>query len=130
VVGEQPVSDRDQVLNEQRAALGVVLKALKTFQTHNQTMHLPAAITFLRVAADETMSIGEHARMLGVSQPGMSKLLSDLGTTNRRHKPGLDLIETRRTPMNKRRHEAVLTNKGKALAHTLIHDMRRGLRSP
>ncbi|KJC55492.1 hypothetical protein UB31_00490 [Bradyrhizobium sp. LTSP849] len=122
--------ESNRLSDEQRAALDTMQRVLKTLLSHNRTMHLPVAQTFLRVAADEGKSIGEHARMLSITDPGMSKMIADMGELNRRrHKPGLDLVETRRSLISGRRREAFLTYKGRALAHMLIHELRRGPRA-
>jgi DNA-binding MarR family transcriptional regulator len=102
-----------------REAASKCSAVFRCFLAHNATMHLPAALTFLHVASNQGLSVGEYAKMLGVTGGGMSKLLLLLGDGRTPATQGLGLIYQRRNPQNRRRHEVNLTSKGKALMRAL-----------
>jgi|SRR5262245_42633581 len=72
--------------------------------------------TFLMIAANESRSIDEYAEMAKVSKSVMSRLILDIGDATRDHEPGLQWVTARVDPNERRKHEVVLTPKGRILA--------------
>ena len=72
--------------------------------------------TFLLVAADEGRSVGEYAQMADVSKSVMSRQMLDIGDATRSHEPGLGWVTARIDPMERRKHEVILTPVGRVLA--------------
>jgi hypothetical protein len=61
----------------------------------------------------------EHAELAQASSSVMSRHLLDLGDRNRKKEPGFGLVMGRPNLMELRKHEHVLTPKGKALFERL-----------
>lgn len=77
---------------------------------------LGSLITFLTIATDYgTLGVtaDELARQIGVSQPGMHRILGDLGMKNRYGEQGLGLIDAVPDPNEPRRMLWFLTERGK-----------------
>lgn len=111
------MSTTKQTLNaETRGAMRVLLTSLEPFRAVYGVMPLQQAYAFLLVAMEEGEGVTEYARRAGVSQSVMTRHLLDLGDFNRRHEPGLGLIVQRPDPLNRRKHQTFLTDKGAALA--------------
>lgn len=112
-----PMSFAKQSLNaEEKDAARVLLTALEPFKAVYSIMPLQQASTFLMVAMEEGLGVGEYARKAGANPGVMTRHMLDLGELNRRHEPGLGLVFTRLNPMNRRMHQCFLTPKGVALA--------------
>jgi DNA-binding MarR family transcriptional regulator len=80
---------------------------------------------FLLVALEEGLGVTEYVKKSGVSQSVMSRHLSDLGDKDRSGGPGYGLLTIRMDPLNLRRHQVMLTDKGRALAGSIIRLMGR-----
>lgn len=86
--------------------------------------------TFLMVAAEEGLGVGDYARKAGVAKSVMSRHVLDLGDFNRKREPGFELLEQHVDIMERRRHAIYLTPKGRALlermkrAHDLLYKPR------
>lgn len=105
---------------DEKDAARVLLNALEFLTTVYSIMPLQQAKTFLMVAMEEGLGVGEYARKAGANPFVMTRHMLDLGELNRRHEPGLDLVHTKPNPMNRRQHQVFLTPRGVALA-TSIH---------
>jgi DNA-binding MarR family transcriptional regulator len=120
------MTDFRQALNkDEKQKIEMVLATLDPFHELRGTMPLQYVRAFLLVAREEGLGVGEYAVRAGVSQSVMTRHLSDLGDSNRYHKPGFGLVATRPDPLNRRKHQAMLTGRGKALAHRLIRALSR-----
>ncbi len=104
---------------EEKDAQRVLLTALEPFTAVYPIMPLQQAKTFLLVAMEEGLGVGDYARKAGANPAVMTRHMLDLGEMNRRHEPGLGLVYTRPNPMNRRQHQVYLTPKGTALAHAI-----------
>lgn len=115
------VSDFRQSLSaEEKAELRRLLATLETFRNLRSTMPLQYVITFLLVCLDEGKGVTEYAKDAGVSQSVMTRHLEDIGDRNRHKMEGFGLITQRNDPLNLRKNQALLTNKGKGFASQLI----------
>lgn len=111
----------------EKEAARLLLTALEPFKAVYSIMPLQMAQTFLMVAEEEGLGVGEYARKAGANPAVMTRHMLDLGELNRRHEPGLGLVHTRVNLMNRRQHQVFLTPKGVALA-TAIHRALNGRR--
>jgi DNA-binding MarR family transcriptional regulator len=114
----QSLNDKDKV------ELRKLLSALEHFRAIKPTLPIQYIVAYLLVALDEGNGPTELGAKSGVSQSVMSRHLLDIGERNRHMEPGLGLIHTRPDPMELRRHQAFLSDVGKALAHKLIRAIR------
>ena len=99
--------------------MSTLLESLACFKAVYGIMPLQMASTFLMVAFEEGLGVGEYARKAGANPAVMTRHMLDLGELNRRREPGLDLVYTKPNLMNRRQHQVFLTSKGKALALNL-----------
>jgi DNA-binding MarR family transcriptional regulator len=88
--------------------------------------------TFMLVCVEPGLGVMECANRAGVSQTVMSRHLLDIGDRNRYMEPVFGLVTKRQDPMNLRRWEVHLTEKGRQVAHKIIRvaDGGVGLASP
>lgn len=97
--------------------------ALGTFKLLNETMPLQYALSFLAVAMDEGKSVKDYAEKLGVNTTTMSRHLLDIGPRNRNMEEGYGLIQYRANPLELRRHQFFLTNKGRRLVSLILKEL-------
>jgi len=88
-------------------------------------MPLQYATAFLLVAQNEGLGVGEYAERAGVSVSVMSRHLLDIGQRNRHMEEGFGLVTYRANPMELRRHEYTLTDRGRALAHQICRQWEK-----
>jgi DNA-binding MarR family transcriptional regulator len=108
------------VLDDEKAALLSLLKALKPFRELRKAMPLQYVTAFLSVAVKEGQNITAYAKMVGTSQSLMTRHLSDLGNINRYHKPGYGLIDAETDPMDRRNQLNRLSPKSQRLVGQLL----------
>ena len=75
------------------------------------------------VAQEEGLSVSEYAKQAGVGQTTMTRHLLDIGLQTRKREPGLNLVMQRQDPLDLRRHQAFLTDKGRALLTRVLDCM-------
>ena len=97
-----------------------LLGALEAFFSLRETMPAQYIRAFLLVAEKEGLGVVDYARRAGVSMSVMSRHLLDIGERNRYMEEGFGLVTHRRKPMELRKHEYFLTDKGRALLHKVI----------
>jgi DNA-binding MarR family transcriptional regulator len=115
------MSDFRQALKpEEKVMLKCLLQALEPFRSLRSTMPLQYVIAYLLVALEEGEGTTEYARRAGVSQSVMSRHLLDIGDRNRHMEEGFGLVTQRQDPLNLSKHQNMLTNKGKAIAHQIV----------
>jgi hypothetical protein len=107
----------------EKRRLGAFLSACDVFTTIRNTMPLQYVRAFTLVALDEGQGVGEYARMAGVSQSVMSRHLLDLGDRARDGSPGFGLVTLKLDVMNLRRHQCILTDRGRVLAGHIVRAM-------
>jgi len=118
--------DRRQSMNaDEKKKLESWLQGLDMFLALRHTLPGHYMRAFLLVALDEGKGVTEYATLSGVAQSVMSRHLSDLGDKDRNGRPGYGLLTMRMDPLNLRRHQVMLTNKGRAIAAAIIRPMGR-----
>lgn len=111
---------RPRTLSEEdRKSVHGLLGALEPFRSLRQTMPLQYVTAFLLVAEEEGMGVGDYAKRAGVSVSVMSRHLLDIGERNRDMEAGFGLVTYRSNPMELRKHEYFLTDKGRATLHKI-----------
>ena len=92
---------------------------LIAFRALQPSMTIQVAHTFLLAAMHEGKSLTEIAQLSGFRFPTVSRNILDLGPRNRKREPGLGLVLTVTDPMELRRKQVQLTDKGRALLNQL-----------
>lgn len=106
--------------DDERSAAKALLGSLEPFRALRATMPLQYVTAFLLVAEEEGLSVVDYARRAGVSISVMSRHLLDIGDRNRNMEEGFGLVTYRSNPMELRKHEYMLTDKGRALLHKCL----------
>jgi DNA-binding MarR family transcriptional regulator len=117
VVSNKALPDAD------RKAVRSALRFLEPFRDIRSTMPLQYVTAFLLVAYEEGLGVGDYATKAGVSVSVMSRHLLDIGDRNRHMTEGFGLVTYRSNPMELRKHEYMLTDKGRALAHRILRQL-------
>lgn len=101
---------------------------LEEFKRISPTMPVQQILTFLWVSMHEGTSLKEIAAAENVKVPTMSRHLIDLGSRNRRMEPGHMLIEFRQDPMELRKNQYTISDRGRFLLNAIKRKMgaRRG----
>lgn len=102
-----------------------LLSALEPFRDLRATMPLQYVTAFLLVCHEEGLGVGDYAERAGVSVSVMSRHLLDIGDRNRHMEEGFGLVTYRANPMELRKHEYMLTDKGRAWAHKILRQWER-----
>ena len=105
---------------DQKAAVRAFMGALEPFRDIRETMPLQYVWSFLLVAEEEGLSVNEYAKRAGVSKSVMSRHLLDIGDRTRQMEEGFGLVTARANPMELRKLEYMLTDKGRALLHRIM----------
>jgi hypothetical protein len=95
----------------------VNLKCKQVFSDERRTMPMQYVQSFLLVAEEEGLGATEYAQRADVSVSVMSRHLLDIGERDRYMEPGLGWVAFRLNPMELRKKEYFLTDKGRALVH-------------
>lgn len=82
-------------------------------------------VAFLMVATKEGRGVVDYAKQAGVSVSVMSRHLLDIGERNRHMEKGYGLVTYQPNPLELRKHEYFLTDKGRALYHQVIRHIER-----
>jgi DNA-binding MarR family transcriptional regulator len=108
---------KDRLSDETKATAAALREALVAFmkEADRDTMPAQYITTFLLVALQPGLSVGEYAELAHVSNSVMSRHLLDIGDRNRQMNAGFGLVTGRPNPMELRKHEYFLTPKGRAL---------------
>jgi DNA-binding MarR family transcriptional regulator len=99
-------------------------QALEPFEQIRHDMPMQYVRTFMLVCMEPGLSVIEYASRAGVSQTVMSRHLLDIGDRNRYLQPGFGLVTKKQDPMNLRRWEVLLTERGRQVAHKMIRALR------
>lgn len=108
-----------------RTAIKGLLGALEPFRAIRGAMPLQYVTAFLLVAEEEGLGVGDYAKRAGVSVSVMSRHLLDIGERNRNMTEGFGLVTYRSNPMELRKHEYMLTDKGRAILHQITRQLGR-----
>lgn len=104
-----------KISEDDRDAVKRLLNCLEVFKKLRGTMPLQYVIAFLLVAEEEGLGVVDYAQRADVSVSVMSRHLLDIGDRNRHMEEGFGLITFRSNPMELRKHEYFLTDKGRQL---------------
>lgn len=111
--------------DDDKKAVRNLLGALEPFRDLRATMPLQYVTAFLLVCHEEGLGVGDYATRASVSVSVMSRHLLDIGERNRHMQDGFGLVTYRANPMELRKHEYMLTDKGRALAHKILRQWER-----
>jgi DNA-binding MarR family transcriptional regulator len=120
----QDTDFRQSLDDETKNAMHDMLAALEPFRALRQTMPLQYIVSFLLVALDEGRSVNEYAERAGVGTSVMSRHLLDIGERNRNKEEGFGLVTQRADPMELRKHQMMLTPKGRVVAHQIARHIK------
>lgn len=109
----------------ERNAVRKLLGAHEPFKALRGTMPLQYVTAFLLVAEEEGLGVKDYAERAGVSMSVMSRHLLDIGDRNRSMTEGFGLVTYRANPMELRKHEYTLTEKGRAILHQITRQMEK-----
>lgn len=118
------VDRRQSYKDVDKKYLGAWLQGLDMFLAIRHTLPGHYMRAFMLVALDEGKGVMEYSTQSGVTQSVMSRHLLDLGDKDRLGGPGYGLVTSRQDPMNLRRHQVILTDKGRALAGSILRSMK------
>jgi DNA-binding MarR family transcriptional regulator len=107
----QGASSRDEI--------AILMRILEEFRKLDPDLPIQYALSFLTLASNEGLSLGELATRLGIAQSSASRNVAALSEWHSFGKPGLDLVEAKEDPRERRRKLVTLTPKGHALVETL-----------
>jgi DNA-binding MarR family transcriptional regulator len=107
----------------ERDALKTLARALEPFRNVHNSLPLQYCQTLLAIAIEPDMTTNEIAEATGIPAHTVSRQLADCGKTNRYHRPGYGLVETREDVMDRRFHRTNLTPLGRALAGQVVKAM-------
>jgi DNA-binding MarR family transcriptional regulator len=110
----------------EKTAVKTLMGALEPFRAIRGTMPLQYVTAFLLVAEEEGLGVSDYARRAGVSLSVMSRHLLDIGERNRGMDEGFGLVTYRANPNELRKHEYMLTDKGRAVAHQILRQWSKG----
>jgi DNA-binding MarR family transcriptional regulator len=115
--GESP--DTTAIHGETPDGIHLLMRVLEEFRKLDPDLPIQYALSFLTLATNEGLSLGELATRLGIAQSSASRNVAALSAWHSFGKPGLDLVEAREDPRERRRKLVTLTSKGHALVETL-----------
>lgn len=100
-------------------AVATVARVLEAFRTLDPDLPIQYALSFLTIAQNEGLSIGELAERLGIAQSSASRNVAALSRWHSFGKAGLDLVQSQEDPRERRRKIVTLTDKGRAFLDNL-----------
>ena len=105
--------------------IATVTRVLEAFRTLDPDLPIQYALSFMTIAQNEGISIGELAERLGIAQSSASRNVAALSRWHSFGKAGLDLVSAQEDPRERRRKVVALTDKGRAFLDAL-----RGIVNP
>ncbi len=105
--------------------IATVTRVLEAFRTLDPDLPIQYALSFMTIAQNEGISIGELAERLGIAQSSASRNVAALSRWHSFGKAGLDLVSAQEDPRERRRKVVALTDKGRAFLDEL-----RGIVNP
>ena len=94
--------------------IATVTRVLEAFRTLDPDLPIQYALSFMTIAQNEGISIGELAERLGIAQSSASRNVAALSRWHSFGKAGLDLVSAQEDPRERRRKVVALTDKGRA----------------
>ncbi|MGQ9364879.1 MarR family transcriptional regulator [Azospirillum sp. ST 5-10] len=95
-------------------AVTTIVRVLEAFRTLDPDLPIQYALSFLTIAQNEGISVGELAERLGIAQSSASRNVAALSRWHSFGKAGLDLVQSQEDPRERRRKIVSLTDKGRA----------------
>jgi len=99
--------------------VATVVHVLEAFRTLDPDLPIQYALSFMTIAQNEGISIGELAERLGIAQSSASRNVAALSRWHSFGKAGLDLVQAQEDPRERRRKIVTLTEKGRAFLDEL-----------
>ncbi|HYH39748.1 MAG TPA: MarR family transcriptional regulator [Azospirillum sp.] len=99
--------------------IATVARVLEAFRTLDPDLPIQYALSFMTIAQNEGISIGELAERLGIAQSSASRNVAALSRWHSFGKAGLDLVSAQEDPRERRRKVVALTDKGRAFLDEL-----------
>ncbi|WP_188259836.1 MarR family winged helix-turn-helix transcriptional regulator [Azospirillum tabaci] len=96
-----------------------VVHVLEAFRKLDPDLPIQYALSFMTIAQNEGMSIGELAERLGIAQSSASRNVAALSRWHSFGKAGLDLVQAQEDPRERRRKIVTLTDTGRAFLEEL-----------
>lgn len=109
--------------SKDRKNLRCLYQVLEEFKKISPTMPVQQILAFIDVALHEGTSLKELVQLSQVKTATMSRHLIDLGPRNRRMEPGYQLIDCRQDPMELRKNQYTLSDRGKYLINNIARKM-------
>ena len=103
--------------DEDLSAVKKLAGALRVFSNERGTMPMQYVQSFLLVADEEGLGVTDYAQRANISVSVMSRHLLDIGKRNREMEAGFGWVDYRNNPMELRKKEYFLTDRGRALIH-------------
>lgn len=100
-------------------AVLTVARVLEAFRTLDPDLPIQYALSFITIAQNEGMSIGELAERLGIAQSSASRNVAALSRWHSFGKAGFDLVQAQEDPRERRRKVVTLTDKGRGFIDSL-----------
>ena len=117
------MANYDNISDRARKSVKNLLGAVEPFRAIRKAMPLQYIQAFLLVAQEEGLGVNDYAKRAGVSMSTMSRHLLDIGERNRNMEKGFGLVTYRPNPMELRKHEYMLTDKGRALLRQITQNL-------
>src|SRR5579872_2063557 len=114
-----------KITDDELSAVRGLSGAMDAFFALRGTMPAQYIKAFLLVAEEQGLGVGDYAKRAGVSVSVMSRHLLDIGERDRNMEDGLGLVTYRSNPMELRKHEYYLTDKGRALVHRITRSLQK-----
>lgn len=99
--------------------VATVVHVLEAFRTLDPDLPIQYALSFMTIARNEGISIGELAERLGIAQSSASRNVAALSRWHSFGKAGLDLVQAQEDPRERRRKIVTLTDKGREFLDAL-----------
>lgn len=100
--------------------INALMNAIAILRDGDEQMQMQTAQVFLAIAIQPGITSKDLVKAVGISQSSVSRNTAALGEWHRLDKPGLNLIETRPDPRERRRKVHYLTPKGHAVAKRVL----------
>ncbi|WP_448206460.1 MarR family winged helix-turn-helix transcriptional regulator [Azospirillum sp. sgz302134] len=99
--------------------VATVVHVLEAFRKLDPDLPIQYALSFMTIAQNEGISIGELAERLGIAQSSASRNVAALSRWHSFGKAGLDLVQAQEDPRERRRKIVTLTDRGRAFLDEL-----------
>jgi DNA-binding MarR family transcriptional regulator len=99
--------------------IATVIRVLEAFRRFDPDMPIQYALSFLTIAQNEGLSMGDLAQRLGIAQSSASRNIAALSRWHSFGKAGHDLVDAQEDPRERRRKIVSLTPRGHRLVAAL-----------